>query len=126
MLKKLRLQLRAIFFRSRMEDDLQNELHFHLERERDENLTRGMTAEEARLAALRSFGVVQRVKEESRDARGVRLVEELWQDLRFGLRMMRKNLGFASLAVLTLALGIGSTTTIFSAIQGILLNPFPY
>jgi hypothetical protein len=85
-LKKLGLRLRALFFNPKMEDELQAELQFHLEREREENIARGMTPEEARLAALRNFGGVERVKEESRDVRGVRLLEEVWQDLRYGAR----------------------------------------
>src|SRR5262247_1225192 len=99
MLNKLRLRLRTLFFKSEMEDDLQAELQFHLEREIEENIVRGMSPEEARHAALRSFGGVERVKEESRDERGVRFVEELWQDLRFGARMLLKQPGFTLIAV---------------------------
>ncbi len=91
MLNRLRLRLRALFFKSKMEDELQAELQFHLEREIEENIIRGMTPEEARYAAIRSFGGVERVREESRDVRGIRLLEELWQDLRFGMRMLLKN-----------------------------------
>src|SRR5262247_4001617 len=96
MLNKLRLRLRALFLKSRMEDELQAELQFHLEREIEENIIRGMTPEEARSAAIRSFGGVERVKEESREARGVRLLEEVWQDLRYGARMLLKQAGWSS------------------------------
>src|SRR5215475_1797188 len=94
MLKQLRLRLRALFFKPKMEDELQAELQFHLEREIEENIARGMTPEDARYAAIRSFGGVERVKEESRDVRGVRLLEDVWQDLLYSLRMTRKNFGF--------------------------------
>ena len=84
MFNKLRLRLRAIFFKSKMEEELDEEARFHLEREIEENIARGMSPEEARYAALHSFGCVERVKEESRDERGVRLLEEVWLDLGYG------------------------------------------
>ncbi len=125
MLNKLRLRLRALFFKSRLEDELQAELQFHLEREIEENIARGMTPEDARYAALRSFGGVELVKEESRDVRGVRLLEEVWQDLCYGARMLMKNYGFTIAAALCLALGIGVNTSLFSVVHALLLRSFP-
>jgi macrolide transport system ATP-binding/permease protein len=118
-------RLAGLFGGRRLERDLDDEFRFHLEMEIAENLRRGMSPEAARSTALRRFGGVTQVKETYRETRSLPAVELLWQDLRFGVRTLRRNPGFAILAVLCLTLGIGATTSVLSWIEGILLRPFP-
>src|SRR5437879_806561 len=118
-------RLAALFRHGRLENDLDDELRSHLEMAIELNLRKGMSPADARREALRSFGGVEQIKEIYRDRRGLPMIETTLQDLRFGLRMLRRSPGFSILAILCLTLGIGANAAVFSWIEGILFRPYP-
>jgi predicted permease len=125
-LKTLIGRIRALFDRPRLEDELEREVSFHLEMEEAENIRRGMTAEEARCAARRSFGGVDVAKEAWRDRRWLPQVDQWLREARLGLRFLARSPGFVAIAVLSLALGIGANTAIFAALRALVVQPLPY
>jgi predicted permease len=123
---KLPLRLSSLFRKEKTDEDLDGELQFHLQAQTEDFIARGIDPEEARYAALRELGGLQQVKEECKEMRKVNWAEHVLQDLRFAFRSYLKNPGFASVVVGTIALGIGVNAAIFSLVNGILLQPFPY
>src|SRR6266496_3656234 len=119
------LRLKSIFRRRRVEQELDEELQFHLERKTEEGIAEGLPPEEARDRALRAMGGLEQRKEEIRDARRVHWLTDFLDDVRYATRSLRRTPGLAAFVVITLALGIGMTTAPFSMIDALIFRPYP-
>lgn len=126
MFQMLLMRVRALVRAEAVDGELADEMREHLEQLTQEHIARGMTPAAARVAARREFGPVTQLVEESRDARGVMWIVTGWQDARLGVRLMTRAPGFAAALILTVALGIGATTAMFSVVYGVVLQPLPY
>ena len=124
--RRLQLRVGSVLRRNRLEQELEDELGYHFERQLDSQVSAGLSGEDARFAALRAMGPIEVAKEKCRDARGVTLMLQAIQDVGYAVRTMRAGPQFTSVAVVTLALGIGATTALFSVMHAVVVRPLPY
>ena len=124
--RSLLMRARQLFHSRRLADDFDDELRFHMELEIEHNIARGMSADDARRAAVAAFGGAQRFREETRDARGFALVDAIVRDARLALRRLRRAPAFAAGVIATLAIGLGAAAGIGSLVYGVMLRPLPY
>jgi putative ABC transport system permease protein len=125
-LQRLGARLRGFLRRDATLDDIEQEMRSHVDLMTEANIARGMDPDAAHAAAMQGFGNLTRMSELAYDVRAGGRLETMWQDLRFGVRTLGRNPGFATVAIVTLALGTGATSAIFSFVQAVVLRPLPY